>query len=195
MSYISTRKDQLSLPALAYSIEENVLTVGQRTLPMEPSWIEEHSPWNLVPFDGPNQLDRANVCLNPHAKPIGAPRFHEWLGRVAADNGLAGEVKSSTIEVIRSVFVALEPNIEIPDTGDPGPFGFNMSVTPNSHARLYTYGDCACLGPNPEGHWAADRDWDEGYCEYDWHNTFADTQIWSLLAGMGHLARLASQEQ
>jgi len=161
---------------------------------MELAWIEEHSPWNLVPFDGPNQLEGANVCLNPHIKPIGTPRFHEWLGRVAADDDLAQGVKSSTIEAIRSVFVTLEPKIEIPNTGDPGPYGFNMSVTSDNHARLYTYGDCACLGPNPEGHWVGYRDWDEGYCEYDWHNTFADTQIWSLLAGMGHLARLAAEQ-
>jgi len=194
MSYITSGTRHLSLAELNYSEEENVLTVGKKTLPLEPGWIEAESPWLLVPFDGPNQLEQANVCLNAHIKPIGTPQFHKWLGAVAGDMGRLEEVRASTIKVMSFVFTKLNPSIEVSASDNPGSYGFNMAATKYNHANLHTFGDCACLHQNPEGHWVNSRDWGEGYCEYDWHNTDADTQVWSLLAGIGHLARLASQQ-
>jgi hypothetical protein len=190
MSYLTESRQHLSLAALHYSADENVLTVGNKTLPLESAWLEDQSPWNLVEFDGTNQLENSTVCLNPHSKPIGAPRFHEWLGRMSSKES----VYLGTIKVMRSVFATLRPDIEIPETSNPGSFGFGMSINERNHVHLLTGGFCACLGENAQGHWVNDRDWQEGYCEYGWHNIDDHSQAWSLLAGMGHLACLAAQE-
>lgn len=190
MGYLTESERPLSLAELNYSAQENVLTVDKKTIPLEPAWLEDQSPWNLVPYDGSNQVEQAAVCLNPHSKPIGTPRFHEWLEIISSDE----TVYRGTIEVMRSVFAILRPDIEIPEIENSGSFGFGMSINEHNHVHLFTAGFCACLGQNPDGHWVGYRDWEEGYCEYDWHNIDDHSQAWSLLAGMGHLARLAAQE-
>jgi len=43
--------------------------------------------------------------------------------------------------------------VEVPNLENPGAFSFNMLITDNNHANLYTFGNCACLHPHPEGHW------------------------------------------
>ncbi|MDB5160624.1 MAG: hypothetical protein JWO96_4 [Candidatus Saccharibacteria bacterium] len=192
MSHLTKTKEELNLPGLVYNADEQVITVGPRSFPVNAE-LAYTSPWMLARYDDPNQLEESGVCINIHAKLIGTPKFHEWLGRVGTDVEFGRQVRADTIEVISSVFKVLEPTIELPESEDPGPFGFNMVITPNNHAELYTGGTCACLHPNPEGKWVKYRDWDEGYCEYDFHNTDADTQVWSLLAGLGHLSLLASQ--
>jgi hypothetical protein len=190
VSYLTESERNLSLAEVNYSESENVLTVGDKSLPLEPVWLEAQSPWTLVPFEGPNQLEESMVCMNPHIHPIGTPRFHEWLESISND----GTVYEGTIGVMRAVFATLRPDIEIPETSNYGSFGFGMSINEYNHVHLYTAGFCACLGQNPEGHWVGDRDWREGYCEYDWHNIDDNSQVWSLLAGMGHLACLAAKE-
>jgi hypothetical protein len=191
MSYITETTRPLSLSGLYYSAEENVLVVGQDTLPLDRAWVEDRSPWTLVPFDGPNELEGSAVCLNPLSKPIGTPRFHEWAKRVAQEP----KVRESTLAVMRQVFESLTPELEVPEISHPGSFGFNMSINEHGHPHLHTAGFCACLGQNPDGHWVESRDWTEGLCEYDWHNIDVKAQAWSLLAGIGHLACLASQEK
>jgi hypothetical protein len=190
MSYLTEANRDLSLAELNYSEAENVLTIGPKTIPLEPEWLTDQSPWSVVPFDGPNQITQAAVCLNPHAKPVGTPRFHEWLREISDDEA----VYLGTIKVMRVVFSILRPDIEIPDAPEAGSFGFSMSINEYNHSHLYTAGFCACLGQDPHSHLVNARDWQEGYCEYGWHNIDDNSQAWSLLAGMGHLARLAAQE-
>ncbi len=191
MSYLTKTKMKLELPALGYVADGPKLRVGQREFLFEPNLHKEASPWNLVEVDDENELATAAVCLNILGKVIGAPKFHEWLGVVKADRDLAQAVKTDTTEVIGSTFRIFNPEFKFPRTDAPLWMGCDMRINNYNHVTLQTIGDCACLGPHADGHWVGWQDWEtEGYCEYDFHNNDDDSQTWSLLAGMGHLAAL-----
>lgn len=194
MSYLTETTTELNLPALRFDADRQEIAIGEQAFPISRD-LAETSPWSIVRHSDSNQIAEADVCMNVFAKLIGTPNFHGWLGAVMSDTQRSEEVKNSTLDVMKSVLVTLEPEYDTPELKKPGLFSFNMDITSYNHANLSTYGNCACLHPHPDGLWVDYQDWEEGFCEYDWHNIDFDAQAWSLIAGIGHLAHLAAQDR
>jgi len=135
-------------------------------------------------------LSKHPVVLGVLGNPIATPMFFEWVSNCDHEV-IFPEVKS----VIREVYARVL-DIEIPeyDRESSAHINFNVGFEREGHVHLQTFGNCACLGTDPDGIMVDYRDWDTGYAEYTLHNIDRPAQYISLFAGLGHFATLAAAE-
>jgi len=123
-------------------------------------------------------------------RPIMLPKMYDWL----TDN-MTNELLDETVDVMRDVYVDLVPEsvrYARPDRG--GFMGFNAHRLRKDHPHflLTTIGNCACLGVEVDGMWGEGA-WKDKVASFDFHNIDNEVQEKSLLAGLGHIAYRASQ--
>lgn len=69
---------------------------------------------------------------------------------------------------------------------------FRAAFIRPGHPDFNVLGNCACMGISPHGWTFGENAWDEGFGEFDMHNTDYPEQEIALLAGAGALAYLVS---
>lgn len=187
-------KNRESMPAVSYDPAEKVFHFGSKSMELQPSLGEIFPGTFTLSVPAENDIETAPIVFGLFGNPVGTRRFHRWLEELTADEKGFLKTRQKTLEIMRSVMVELWPGAEIPKT-EGGVWGFDFGTDANSHAHLRVFGDCACLTPLADGGSDVDsRAWDEGLCEYGYHNTDRYPQAWGLLAGLGHLALLASEK-
>lgn len=175
------------LVAFEYDIEYEHFKIGDRHVAQE-----NFDPFKYIPELGdkekqltPDEMPEHPLMLYPITGPIGSPILHSWV-RQNPEQVL--EVR----ELIHKVFVSFYDNDEEIELGEAvGAWGFESHVTEDGGVHLQTLGDCACMGLTPHSHVIEGR-LENDFGQYDYHNTDSQAQRVSLLAGLGHIARLAS---
>lgn len=123
-------------------------------------------------------------------RPLALPRFHEWLGDNSSRN-----LFDETADVMRDVLIRLRPDVSSVERGGLGFMGFAVERTTREYPHLFfqTLGNCACMSVDPHG-FIGERYWDEQIASFSNHNVDTPEQEVSLLAGLGHIAHLASRD-
>lgn len=119
---------------------------------------------------------------------ITGPKLHEWT-QANPDQ------VSQASEVMKEVFVAIaDPKVvEVVEDMEEseGIFGFISGSREDGGVHLQVFGNCSCMGPDPDGLFVNDPFVEHGFAEYSLHNADSQEQRASLYAGLGHLAALA----
>lgn len=104
------------------------------------------------------------------------------------------------MRVMQDVYSELNPDIEMPKRSSiRSPFYFNSVFFNDGIFHLNTFGNCACLGKNPDPFFITYRDRYTALdninmpIEYWLHNADSASQRLSLYAGAGSLAWFATQ--
>jgi hypothetical protein len=171
----------------AFSVGETVISVG------------DFDPYGFTGLDLDNEeaeaidlralLDQYSL-LPDFGGVIGCPKLHDWVGENP-------DALAPTREVMHRALVAvIDSREEIPFEDDEHGFmgyaAYNR-VNDGTPAGLHlqVFGNCACMGPNFQGLFV--EGFDHGFAEYDLHNADLPAQRIGLYAGLGHLAKLASE--
>ncbi len=168
----------------SYDPHERLFTYGKR------QYIFENLPNYLEPLptnDGsdPEQLLKNGVlALDYLDRPVQLPRFTEWLLR------LKGERQD---KVIHTISTALHDEfLRVINEGAPNTQLGGMSFLRPGHPG-FAIGIGCDLGVNLYGI-IDSRMWRHGLAEYDYHNVDTLDLQKTLLAGIGALAHLCSEE-
>lgn len=187
--------------SLIYDHNTRSLKVGDKCLVLDrPDMATEQNLFELSPeyigweeteqaIARAKKLDGSMVLLSATIEPITTPEFNDWLFYDDRSKEMA-----ETTEVIAEVFDKLYGNLPEFVKEARGGFMSFSALRIDSGLGLTTFGNCACLGPNPSGYYFRHEELAEGWREYAWHNNDTATQTLSLLAGMGHIALLASKQ-
>lgn len=119
------------------------------------------------------------------------PMLHEFVAKEP-------HTLHESTQVMRSAFTALEPAFsqDLDNTEYPGGYtGFATSLRHDGGICFQVPGNCACLDVDMVSSGVFDEGFDAGFAQYALHNADTQSQRASLYAGMGHLARLASEQQ
>ncbi len=113
------------------------------------------------------------------------PKLHEFAKEYPQEI-------TDTANIMRTAFSSfLEDPSQVDDMG--GHLGFAAGLRRDEGIHLQVMGNCACMGPDPNGIFPSR--FEEGFAEYFLHNADSQAQRASLYAGIGHIARLASEQQ
>lgn len=178
----------ITMHPLHYNLDERTFVIGGKTIPLDSSDLvrETYDP-SGEEVAGEALLATA-VGIGIWGNPLTTPKFYDWLQEGCTQNDLenARVAMHGVFEVRRGMKVKRELG-----TND-SLWGFSAGFLRPGHLNLSTIGNCACLGVKVDGHIVDSDEWDTGFAEYEFHNTDYDFQRISLMAGLGHLARLAS---
>lgn len=119
---------------------------------------------------------------------IAGPKLHDFA--VQNSNALIDSSRA-----MERAYFTLEPDHRDTDTDylGPGFMSFRAWVREHGGIGLQVLGNCACSGPDLHSYFIRDGI-EEGFAEYDLHNTDTQAQRAAIYAGMGHLAFLAASE-
>lgn len=126
------------------------------------------------------------------------PSLRRWIA--ALENEKTERIVENSM---RKVYRKVSPySVELPRrSSNLGHINFSTRLYSNGAFRLQTFGDCACLGPDPHGMSISYNGNYDGMddlslpLQYCLHNADTATQRLSLFAGAGTLAWLCEQEQ
>lgn len=121
--------------------------------------------------------------------PITTPRFRAWVLEKCTKADIL-----STKQVIHETFIELtasDQNKSVDSIKGGKPYSVEVGLIRPGHLTFSTIGNCACLGVSINGNLIGGEDMDVGYAEYEFHNTDMIVQQISLLAGLGHIARIS----
>ncbi len=178
--------------ALKYNASEQNFEIGGQALA-----VSKFDPYTFLPeidlAAEPEQLeidDIANQALILYGdRLIATPKLHDWVQEEPTDY-------DNVISIMHKAFITVAPDYDdIPAERNSGMFGFEAG---NRHSNekfrgisLQVFGNCACLGPSQYGLFVEHLE--NGWAEYELHNTDIQAQRASLYAGIGHLAFQATQ--
>jgi hypothetical protein len=135
-----------------------------------------------------DELAYTPLMLPSFGPVIVGPKLHVW----AYENP---DRVANTARVMHEAFITfMDDPEEIPFSNDGGFMGFAAGLREGGGIGLQVMGNCACMGPDPNGFLIRDR-MEVGFAEYDLHNADSQAQRASLFAGLGHMARLSVQRE
>lgn len=186
--YLARNGERSDTHPFKYIEEEANFNIGSLAIP-----VLEFDPYTFNPFDfgidyegiPVEEMPDHPALLTSMSRIIGGPKLHDWVktNQVAV---------SETYLVMTSVYKKFVPKLTKKlSKRSTSLWGFNSGLTRAGDIHLQVMGDCACSGPDPDGD-VIDGLNEAGYSAYYLHNTDTQAQRTSLYAGLGHLARLAS---
>lgn len=172
-----------------YDLTRKVFNIGSRTVELVADNLVKELSFPTGGSVNKSEIPHHPVHLSYIGDPIATPMLFDWL---KADN-FGKEERLAVRQVMHDVYEEIEgEKLERnPDWNDISR-GFGVSNVRGGHVSLVTLGDDSSLGVALEGLLIDQHDWDSHYAEYEFHNVNLAPQRISLLAGLGHLARLAS---
>ena len=127
--------------------------------------------------------------------PLVLPRMHDWM-----QDNLTDHVLDDTVDVMIEAYKTIRPaelaDLPISLQRDRGGFiGFDAMRPRGDYPEisLRTLGNCACLGVSLQGMFGGVQARESKIASYEFHNVDTEEQRNSLLAGLGHVAFLASK--
>lgn len=175
---------------LHYERDDRAFSIGGVAVPLSSVNLvrESYAPSGAsAPYD---QIPKFPLHLDLFGNPFATPKFYNWLQRSCGKSEFKG-----AREVMLDVFERLIGDEIVPALDldkDDRLFSFSAGFLRPGHLNLSTIGNCACLGVKVDGHIIDYEEWDTGFAEYEFHNIDFEEQRISLLAGIGHLARIAA---
>jgi hypothetical protein len=147
---------------------------------------------NHVPLEEPqiaiDKLPETPLSMPALGNIVGGPKLHNW----AKTNS---EKIDGTVDVMKKAYQAFyEESLDLPRDDIISHVGFASELQPNGGIVLQVMGNCACLGPDPTRFKFADT-MENGFTEYDLHNTDTQAQRASIIAGLGHIAFMAGGKE
>lgn len=151
-----------------------------------PTWGSPHQGGeNLTKGDVQEYFDTVPFVFN-HVHPLSLP-----LANIFFEHGWSDDLKAETNEVMADVLLAHTDRFDISERArllESRNFDTMRRKHPGD-VILRTIGACACLGPDYTGHLTQPE---AGLMEYTFHNIDSLVQKQSLMAGLGHVARRAT---
>src|SRR3546814_10957233 len=112
------------------------------------------------------------------------PKLHNW----AKENP---EKISSARAVMRQVMSQFfESEVELGED-EAGHMGFAANLRESGGIHLQVFGNCACMGPDPNGY-LINNQFEYGFAEYGLHKIDSEAHHVSIYAVLVHLAALAT---
>jgi hypothetical protein len=188
--FLKEQGEKTDLYLFSYNRESRVFTIGEAEVA-----LQEFDPYTFNPFA--LHLDRDGIEVNdipnhPALLPgfgdiILGPKAHEWAQ--SHPHELA-----ATFSVLYESYTSFFADTSfIPTEADTSHMGFAAGWREYGGIGLQVLGNCACMGPDPYSGKIKGM-FEHGYAEYDLHNADTQAQRASLYAGLGHIARLTSEE-
>jgi len=175
--------------AFSYFAEDMEFEVGGQRIP-----ASEFRAFTLRGFGeegtelGHDELSETPLMIDNCWPLLAGPKLHNW-----SPDALS-VVEDEIVPVMKELYVDLsdEKLAKELNFGDfSGSLGFAAFTRENNSLGLQVLGNCACLGVcYPSGGVLSDDEqMKDGFAEYGLHNADTFTQVNSLYAGIGHLAR------
>ena len=138
------------------------------------------------------ELITSDAAIHTTMRLITLPRFRNFVR-----DGWNADVEREVTEVMRDVMNSMVPVPEALMSASPDHLGFGAMVINRRMGRLVLQvpGNCACLGPDATAFPFREMLWEEGVFVNTFHNTDTPPQRAALLAGLGHVAGLATRLQ
>ena len=135
-----------------------------------------------------DELITNSAAIHTALRLITLPRFRNFVR-----DGWNADVETEVTEVMRGVMNSLVPVPEALMRASPDHLGFRAMVINRRMGRLVLQvsGNCACLGLDATAFPFRETLWEEGVFVNTFHNVDTPPQRAALLAGLGHVARLA----
>ncbi len=152
----------------------------------------------------PISPEEAKTFIDEHVLVLGSldhlqqmPRMTNWLK--GKDEAGIAELRAIVVDTMIQAFVATDTNHTFTEKRLQkmrNDFtGFSMTMLQPGHPNFTVAGNCACMGPLPQGMVILGEGyWPYGFAEYDLHNIDAPHQEIALYAGAGALAQLCELE-
>jgi hypothetical protein len=187
-------KQNLDLYPFVYEAETMTFKIADETIP-----VTDFDPYKFIP-----DLDLGNA-----AKPINISESREYHALLPDMTGVIGgpklhnftlqnpDVFESARRVMHDALIAvIDGGSDIPfDEDEHGFMGYaahNMGSEDSPQGiRFQVFGNCACMGVHQDGLYI--QGMEHGFVQYDLHNADLPAQRVGLYAGLGHLAKLASE--
>jgi hypothetical protein len=175
--------------SFAYNEAQKLFLVGEADVP-----LAKFNPHDFWPEDlgieakaiAPDAIIDHPLVISETGALVAGPRFHDWAHKNPSRLKLTAEMMRETFNTLAAYTVEEE-------TVNHGHLGFGAGVTSQGGVVLHVEGSCAFMGVHPYGLYQIEGV-EEGFAEYDHHNTESTVHILSLYAGMGHIARLAAEQ-
>jgi hypothetical protein len=139
-----------------------------------------------------DELITNSAAIHTALRLITLPRFRDFVR-----DGWNADVEAEVTEVMRDVMNSMVPVPKALMSASPDHLGFGAMVINRRMGRLVLQvpGNCACLGPDATAFPFREMLWEEGVFVNTFHNTDTPPQRAALLAGLGHVAGLATRLQ
>lgn len=137
-----------------------------------------------------DELAEHALLITYDGRLIGGSRLHDWARQHTS------ELVEELPKLMHQTFLAaFDDPASIPFLRDEGGHrGFRAGARQdNGGVSLQVFGECACLNPSQSGYFTGFEGVEKGFAEYELHNTELLAQRISLYAGLGHLAKMASE--
>ena len=185
------RLTDVEVRSFFYEHEDKVFVVGGKEISISDSSAAREL---IFPKGEPidkDQISNFPVLLAPLGGPIATPKLYTWLQKPDTAREFGG-----TSTVMKEVFEEVHgEKLSGRHHDTMHPMGFSAGLMREGHINLSVLGSCACLGTNPDGHLVDWHEWDSGYVELSTHNIDTDTQLISIMAGLGHLALRCGEDE
>lgn len=131
-----------------------------------------------------------SAAIHTALRLITLPRFRDFVR-----DGWSADVEAEVTEVMRDVMGSVIPVSSTFLGSSPDRLGFGATVINRRMGRLVLQvpGNCACLGPDATAFPFREMLWEEGVFVNTFHNVDTPPQRAALLAGLGHVAGLATR--
>jgi hypothetical protein len=185
--HLSAKGERSKAQPFQYIEENRHFLIGGEILD-----LVKFDPYTYVPdelgidYEGilPEEMPDHPALIRGFGPIIGGPKLHTW---VLSNREAVREVH----KVIIDAYQILDPDLPKSVLKRSGShMSFDSYLDSYDHLTLITFGNCACMGPDPDGTFIEGNE--AGFSEYVLHNADLRAQRSSLYAGFGHIARLAS---
>lgn len=184
--------------AFGYNPETSLFQIDKDEVP-----LNEYSHYRPIPRE-PMSLEEAETFIDEQTLLLGSfdhllqmPRMTNWLKEKDATGLL--ELMSVVVDTMIHAFVTTDTSRTFTEKRlknlQNDFMGFSMTMLQPGHPNFTVLGNCACMGPLPQGLVLLGEEyWSQGFAEYDLHNIDMPHQEVALFAGAGALAHLCQVE-
>lgn len=123
------------------------------------------------------------------------PFMRKELAKLSQNHENLNTAIELTKASMKAVYEKLEPTVKLPKKSSVNFINFNASIEDNGLFRIFTFGNCACCGPDGDTHAVSGlnngSEWKDNInipASYGFHNVDKKVELASLLAGAGTLA-------
>ena len=150
-------------------------------------WATSEGP---LPDSEVDEIITNSAAIHTALRLITLPRFRNFVR-----DGWNADVEAEVTEVMRDVMRSMASVPEALMSASPDHLGFGAMVINRRMGRLVLQvpGNCACLGPDATAFPFREMLWEEGVFVNTFHNVDTPPQRAALLAGLGHVAGLATR--